>query len=409
MVENYRGYGRPTEWIPMKDLMIDHRYQRDRKEGFISYLAANLDPDKFGSLTVSRRENGEQVILEGQQRFNAAMLALGDETQQVPCIILSGLTPEQESEIFWKGGRDRVPLTIFDLWKARLFQGDPSALQIRQCVEAAGLEIKFIASSKTHNEISCLGTLETMWQHVGNDMLTRILRILNLGLPNEIIGRQMLHGATLFVLSYGERLDDQKLIDRLKKTTSKDIIDRAESLKGASRGTVVTFVAWILLNDYNKRRPGEDRLPEKTPSSFSAVLRNWELGNKKTKISGTAGEAGEERGMRSRRAGGRQYHSPSELSRQQAQMARAREAKAKKAESELLGKINHEFPVDTEAAVVKAEDIQTNGVFNLKVLHDKYMYGQVGKSYVYNEIRKAQAEGLCSSAAMAAARKWKRA
>src|SRR6187549_648827 len=64
-------------WLRVDRLTVDPAvgggYQRALNPRKVKAIAKELDPDALGVLTVSRREDGSLVIIDGQQRQGALM------------------------------------------------------------------------------------------------------------------------------------------------------------------------------------------------------------------------------------------------------------------------------------------------------------------------------------------------
>lgn len=117
--------------IDVTDLFIDPSYQREEKPQHVKKIADDWDEAQLGVLEVSEREDG-YAVFDGQHRLKAA------ETRgeaNLPCLVHTGLTPQEEAELFRQLQDNRKALTPLDRFKARHFAEDPVAVGIFKLAE----------------------------------------------------------------------------------------------------------------------------------------------------------------------------------------------------------------------------------------------------------------------------------
>lgn len=110
--------------IPLDQLVIDEGYQRDIDQKHVDRIESEWDEAQFGVLEVSQRSDSEYAIFDGQHRYHAA---LKHGETRAPSLVHTGLTPQQEAELFTALQDRRKALTPIDRFKSRLFAGDPVA------------------------------------------------------------------------------------------------------------------------------------------------------------------------------------------------------------------------------------------------------------------------------------------
>jgi hypothetical protein len=86
------------EWVDLKAATIDPRIQRGEEGPEINHIAANFNSAALGTFTLSRRNDGTLVVLDGQQR-RAACLKI-DYSEQVQAIVHENLTLPEEAQLF---------------------------------------------------------------------------------------------------------------------------------------------------------------------------------------------------------------------------------------------------------------------------------------------------------------------
>jgi len=131
------------EWVHTTSLSVDEKYQRSidnaASRRLIRSIAANFDWRLCAPLVVSKRGDGDRVIIDGQHRWAAATLR-GD-LPQLPCCTFSYDSPEDEARMFIVANRARKPMTRLDDYHAAIAAADEDALEIQQLVSDAGLRV----------------------------------------------------------------------------------------------------------------------------------------------------------------------------------------------------------------------------------------------------------------------------
>jgi hypothetical protein len=379
------NFGKP-ELVPVEYMYVDRRYQRDRNEKLINRIINGLDPDYFGALLLSKRNETHFAILDGQQRHAGLVgLKYDRDHQKVPAVVLRNLSPEREGEIFEVFNFDRKQVTPYDRWKSRMFRGEAIAMQISQVCDSVGLRVGMIANEKSSNVIRCIGTLEAMWEHTGNDTLARILRTIHMAWPDEVIDRDMLHGMTMFVLQYHDVLDDNALLKRIALRTQTGVLHSARVMKDSKGDAVAVYVAFNLIDIYNKGRTAEKRLAVIPPGSFGAVLRDWNGGVKRTYQPRKASK----QGWIARQHQGRLDYLQSNLVKARAALAAKRAAEKAMSEPK------------TAAEIVKQ---QPNGegprYKNIATLQDAWRNGRINDREFRRQVRLFMEDGLATPNAL---------
>ena len=125
-------------WLPIKDLIVDPRYQRDIARsgvGHIRRIAQSFDWRLFSCVIVSPVPGGLFAIIDGQHRVTAAAL-IGIDT--VPCQIIQA-DAQQQAQAFAAINGNTVKIRAEERYKAALAGGDADALRVRRLCEAANI------------------------------------------------------------------------------------------------------------------------------------------------------------------------------------------------------------------------------------------------------------------------------
>ncbi len=157
--------GKPeVAFVLIKDIIIDERYQRSmERTGLrnVRKIAQNFDWAKFSPVMLSRRENGQFAIIDGQHRTHAAALC---GISEVPAMV-SDLSIEEEAAAFsWINGAVTA-LTGNQIFKAALAAFEPWAVQCDSVVERAGCKLMTYnaqASRKKPGQVFCINLVRRM-------------------------------------------------------------------------------------------------------------------------------------------------------------------------------------------------------------------------------------------------------
>jgi hypothetical protein len=138
-----RGSMPILQFCAPSQLQVDTSYQRttDARESraLITRIAHEWDWRLYQPLIVARRADGNFYVVDGQHRLEAARTR-GDIVQ-LPCVITSYDTAQDEATAFVAINQQRKPLTKMNLHKAAVAAGDTDAVAINSLIERAGLRL----------------------------------------------------------------------------------------------------------------------------------------------------------------------------------------------------------------------------------------------------------------------------
>lgn len=134
-------------WARIDQLVIDERYQRGltaKGRGAIQRMANAWDWRKFQPILVTPAEGGRFAVVDGQHRAHAAALV---GLEEIPAMTVS-MTLQEQAAGFAAVNRDRVTISLPQIYRAELAAGTPWALACRDAVQAAGCQLAtYIPSS----------------------------------------------------------------------------------------------------------------------------------------------------------------------------------------------------------------------------------------------------------------------
>jgi hypothetical protein len=197
------------------DLVVDPNMQRDVVEIHLTRLTADYNPALVGTLVISKRANGANVILDGQHRWLAAKVAAPED--HMKCLVFHGLTPPQEADIFI-GFNDSANVDSVAKFRLGVIAGNPDLVAIANVFENAGVDL----ASNTH--ASGFGAIATAmrigtWKQ-GLKTLYRVLDLLNTVFPgyskrNQPWRRSIVEGMAL-LMHVQPDMSDERMIKQIR-------------------------------------------------------------------------------------------------------------------------------------------------------------------------------------------------
>lgn len=274
------------EVLPTAQLTIDPLYQRVINPGGrkrIAAIAADWQPKLAGVLEVSHRNGaGGYAVMDGQHRLLAARDA---GITELPCLVHTGLSVLEESELFEKLNTLPVKPKMNDIFRSQLVSGNPHARAVVAAVTGRGLKVSLTHSSDA-NTLQSVGTLMAIEMAVGQAALESALDIIKAAWPgdNDRWNSYLLTGVAGFEFYYGKHpdYDRKRLIKGLQAATAKVVVNRIYAAGQASltsAGPVGGYAKIsrpasriVLLNMYNYRLRVAP-LPELNGSDIYAIAR----------------------------------------------------------------------------------------------------------------------------------------
>lgn len=194
-------------WVPISDIHVNPRAQRDLRPGWAAQIAADFDPDRFSPPLLSLRD-GKFYVIDGQHRIEAMRLMNWDD-QQVQCWVYEGLSEAQEADLFlWHNNRKAV--SAFDKFQTAVVAERSDETDINRIVLAQGLKV----AQGLPGSISAVGALKRVYGH-GPSTLTRTLRIIRDSYGDEGLRAEVINGIGLMCARYNGELNDQHAVTKL--------------------------------------------------------------------------------------------------------------------------------------------------------------------------------------------------
>ena len=223
-------------------------YQRPVLQKDVDKIIREWNGREITPVVVSFRD-GKFNVVDGQHHIEAMRQKAGGRDVIVPCIIHTGMTYEQEAELYARLDRDKKRLTLRQYTKAVVEAGsDANIMEVKRLTEEVGFIWALGEPTGEPFEIAPIRALINAHQLLGGEAFARMLSLLAgawQGAPNSLKA-SMLSGMALFVKTYEVELSDRAFIRRMSIVGPEEIIRL-----GRIETDVGLRFARIILEKYN--------------------------------------------------------------------------------------------------------------------------------------------------------------
>ena len=223
-------------------------YQRPVAQKDVDKIVREWNGREVTPVVVSFRD-GKFNVVDGQHHIEAMRQKAGGRDVIVPCIIHTGMTYEQEAELYARLDRDKKRLTLRQYTKAVVEAGsDANILKIKRLTEDVGFIWALGEPTGEPFEIAPIRALINAYQLLGGEGFARMLSLMAgawQGTPNSLKA-SMLSGMALFIKTYETELHDRAFIRRMSLVSPDEIIRL-----GRIETDVGLRFARIILDKYN--------------------------------------------------------------------------------------------------------------------------------------------------------------
>lgn len=249
-----------TAFIKISGLTTDPRVQRPLDQKRVEKLAGNFNPAALGSFTVSQREDGTRITLDGQTRSAAAKLAgyKGD----IHAHIYTGLTLAQEATLFLDLNNTKQ-VGALDKFLVRITEGDQTAIEINRIATGYGWNIKKGGGRNTFQSVTAIEKAYAEGGANGSFIADWIFKTITEAWAGDFASGNagIIGGLGLFFNRYGNDVKRDKLVRELQNQTPRTLIGRARSLQDASGGSLASSMGRLIHTLHNTKLKANS-LPE---------------------------------------------------------------------------------------------------------------------------------------------------
>lgn len=233
-------------------------YQRPVDQRKVDKIIREWNPRKLTPVVVSFRD-GKFNVVDGQHHIEAMRQKAGGRDVIVPCIIHTGMTYQEEADMYAALDTDKTPLTPRQHTKALVEAGsDPKIMEIKRLVEDGGFTWALDVQTGEPYEIAPIRALINAYQLLGGASFSRMLALMAgtwQGTPHSLRA-SMLSGMALFLKTYETELSDRAFIRRMSAVGPDEIIRQ-----GRLDSSLSLRFARIIWENYNSQQSGGLELP----------------------------------------------------------------------------------------------------------------------------------------------------
>jgi len=214
----YMKHMQSIERIPLSEICIEP-YQRVLNNARVKRIADNFDPARVGVLLLSKRGPHSYAIVDGQHRL-CAMRQIG--VPDAVCIVVVGLSYEEEANYFRIQTRDANPLNAYSLYKAGVQAKDEHFLRIEAILLKNEYTVGLSAEPMVITAVNTLSRVMTMQGEAALDLALQSIRDAWHG-DSTALRREMLAGVAEFARRYATRFTAETFRQRLGNLLPADL------------------------------------------------------------------------------------------------------------------------------------------------------------------------------------------
>lgn len=247
--------------VPVGELQVDHTYQRPVSPTHVNRIAKGFDHSLFGIVTVSEREDGSLYILDGQHRA-AALVKLGRGEMRIPCEVLTGLSLQEEAEIFHLRNSNKKTMSPQEKFRGALLSGDERAMEIERIVRNSGYEVNLDDSELRGGKIPAIAALRHVDKQYRDGHLAITLELIRDTWGTEVGPRgNLISGLAYFLFLYRDQVNRKRFINQLSQVNLDQLYREAKQHRLATGMQSIICVGSVLLRRYNYRLSEPNKMP----------------------------------------------------------------------------------------------------------------------------------------------------
>ncbi len=248
------GAEQQIQMLPLARIVTED-YQRVLNMKNVAGIVRDFDPAKLGVLVVSHRADGSYAVLDGQHRLTA-LRKLGFASAN--CIVLEGMTIQQEADYFRRQNENKQSLRIADTFNAAVWAEDEESVMIKAVLDRYGFRL----GKSGHPMCICaIGALQSIIRQFGVDVLDLTLASIAVtwNQDSTILRREMLAGLSEFWSRFAQKVTPVQFGARMRTKLPMEMYQelqrrtQGKAMPSTAFNRSVRFTACAVLVDaYNK-------------------------------------------------------------------------------------------------------------------------------------------------------------
>jgi len=243
--------------LPVSALSVDTRVQREEfNPKKVENIVAKFNPVALGIVSVSERDDGSLIIVDGWHRWEAYR-RISDNAGQIRCDVYTGLTLAEEAELFLLLNNTNHP-KVMDKFKVRVFKGEKIACDINNWARAYGWTIDGVVGDGHVNAVAVLEKVHTLSleEECDPELLQLVFLTIRDAWGHDRFGAQapILLGLSALYAEHGEKLKTDRLVQILRtwKGGPEGLLTAAKTQASILRMKVGYALAFLVTRAYNE-------------------------------------------------------------------------------------------------------------------------------------------------------------
>lgn len=203
-------------------------YNRGISRAHVNKIKNNFHEDMVQPAIVSFRD-GMYWIIDHQHQSQAIYeLNDNDPNTLITCEVKTGLTYEQEADLYYRLNTGSKPLNSADKIIGLIGAKDPKALEFRNVIESCGYTI----GGYSNNTLRAVGAAWKIFNRKdGEEALAEVLTITNESWPTRKNGAQanILYGINMLLKHHRDEYKRQRLIKALSQEDPQVIVKKGDT------------------------------------------------------------------------------------------------------------------------------------------------------------------------------------
>lgn len=228
-------------------------YNRGINRAHVNRIKRNFHEDMVQPAIVSFRD-GKYWIVDHQHQTQAIFELNGsDPNTPIKCSVRTGLTYEQEADLYYRLNTGSRPLNFSDKLVGLIESKDATALEFRDTIESCG----YVIGGGTNNSFNALSLAWKVFNtRGGKERLEEILTLTHECWPNNKNGAdgRIIDGILVFLRVHGSEYQRERFIKVMSQTNPKDIVTKATTFfkQMDSRAFTMPYCTYsMIVNTYN--------------------------------------------------------------------------------------------------------------------------------------------------------------
>ena len=246
-------------------------YNRPIKRAHVNRIKRNFHEDMVQPAIVSFRD-GVYYIVDHQHQSQAIYeLNNCDPNTPIRCDVRTGLTYEQEADLYYRLNTGSIALGTMDIIVGLIESKDPVAVDFRDTVESYG----YVVGGNTNKALKAVSVAFSMFKkNGGKEALSEILLLTHACWPDNPSGvdSRILRGMELFLKQHGDEYQGEHFIKVMSAVAPSAIIKKSVTFykQMDSKAFTQTYCAYtVLVTAYNTGLRG-NKLVAITPDQIAS-------------------------------------------------------------------------------------------------------------------------------------------